>query len=210
MKVLVLLILCSQIPAQMTLLSQEGQVYVRIQGSNAFRQVQPGEVLPAQAVVMTRDESSAVLVARSGTVRRLRPNSRLTVPVEPSDQDSPLYTSALAKSQSRERSRLSMTQVGATRAQDNAAPLADTPMSAAQRQKLQEAEAGLEALDLDPISLALVRGALREEYAQWASAEKIYKAALATQPDHALLRDSLADLYFKQGKLRLAQEFRRP
>lgn len=97
------------IHAQMTLLSVENKAYVRIQGSSAFRLAQAGEVLPANAVVMTPDDSSAVLVTRSGTLRRLRTNSRLTVPLESGDQTSPLYASALAKNQSRERTRLSMT-----------------------------------------------------------------------------------------------------
>lgn len=194
--------------AQMTLLSAEGRVYFKPPRASAFQTAVAGAVLPPQSVVRTGEDSRAVLVSRSGQLRRLPPDSRLTIPAEVQQDPSALYTAAINKNQSLERTRLSMTQVAATRAQPNTPPLQNAALTTEQSERLAALSAGLKELDLTTIEAALVRGALLEEFVQWASAENLYMEALAANPGNATLVDTLADLYFKQGKIKEAFELK--
>jgi len=150
--------------AQMTILSAEGQVFVRTGSSGAFRSVNPGEILSPNATVLTRENSRAVLVSRDGTTHVLRPDSRLVVPVVNAQTSSSLYDAAVAKNQSRQRTRLSMTQVGATRSEDSAEPLKNQALSEVSRSTLIQALAALIELGLSGGIMALAQGALFEEF----------------------------------------------
>lgn len=207
--ILMVLTLALPASAQMTILQAEGDVFVRPRGSAVFRAVQPGEVLPIDSLVMTRENGRAVLVGRNGALHRLGPDSRLVVPpIEGSGEASPLYTAALAKQQSQQNTRLSMTRVAATRGQDETTPLQDQPLTERERSQLEAILSTLAESGIEGGALALVQGAIFEQYGQWARAEAVYLSALKADPQNPQLRASLSDLYFKQGRYQLAQSLR--